>query len=148
MGAYYHMKRHLKHPLRGEVGDPHLESKNVINEMRSGANNRFQFWRDLRPPFEVKKVKRVDDLTDTRHPDGQLYEVTYLCPIDYESERMWGTDQGGSTFENKIHGVAEVRIPDRFPEKRPMNIVSWGHPELNWVPGPEDEIDDDAMVDP
>lgn len=108
--------------------------------MTARQRDRFQFWRDLQPPFTVCQVHKADD-GRTRHPDGDLHFVTYECGLDYNSERMWGMQQTAWTYDNKIHGVAEVRIPDNFPEKRPIKLISWGAPVLNWSPDdrkPED----------
>eukprot|EP00933_Yihiella_yeosuensis_P067393 TRINITY_DN7217_c1_g1_i1.p1 TRINITY_DN7217_c1_g1~~TRINITY_DN7217_c1_g1_i1.p1 ORF type:complete len:412 (-),score=64.95 TRINITY_DN7217_c1_g1_i1:251-1486(-) len=155
--AYYRMRRHADHPQREEVGDQ-LNQNAVIGAMRSGKNNSFQFWRDLRPPFsciEVKRAQKDPEVIDgggRPHPDGELYYVTYECPIEYTCERMWGLKSDGGTFNNKIHGVAQVRLPATFPEHRRMRVVGWGRPALNWSPKDmiveEDEEDLPRAVDP
>lgn len=113
--AYHRMSRHARH--RQE-------------QMRFG-DKKFLFWRDLRPPFSVLEVKRLEAKGD--HPDGALHQVTYECAIDYLSERLWNMQKAGGTFDNKIHGLATVRIPERYPQQRPVTIVSWGKPCINWV---------------
>merc|ERR1712176_963705 len=47
-----------------------------------------------------------------------------------------GGDVG--VLDNRIHGDALVRFSNSFPVKRPMTIVSWGQPLLNWT-GDKDE---------
>jgi len=143
--AYYRMRRHAEHPLRKNVGDPHLPQTDVVSCMRSGANNGFEFWRDLRPPFHVLTVKARDDAS-TGHPDGKLFDVTFLCGIDYSAERAWNVKSEAGTFDNKIHSVASVRIPDKFPGQRPLTIVSWGRPILNWRP--DDDVEVTTCVPP
>lgn len=54
--AYYSMRRHAEHPLRKEVGDT-LPNTAVNENMRFGKKNRFQFWIDLRPPFQCSEVE-------------------------------------------------------------------------------------------
>jgi len=144
--AYYRMRRHTGHPLRKEVGDPYLPQTDVAEQMRSGGS-KFQFWRDLRPPFNVFEVKEADDFHPS-HPEGRLYKVTYLCGIDYGAERMWGEKQDGGTFDNKIQGIAQVRIPNAYPKKRPISIVSWGRPSLNSNHEDPDDKEVRKMVDP
>lgn len=141
--AYLRMKRHMTHPHRKEVGDPTLPPENVVVEMRSGRNKHFLFWRDLRPPFFVLDVLRVPDTgASVGHPEGDLHEVTYECAIDYHGERLWKTKSDNSTFDNKVHGKAMVRIPDGWPRRRPIIILSWGTPALNW--SPSDEVDNEG----
>jgi len=135
--AYYRMRRHAFHPLRKEVGD--AGSKPLGEEdMRFGTGIKFDFWRDLKPPFFVTKVIRVDERRTFGHADGQLHKVLYSCGIDYASERMSG-DVGRSTFDEKIFGMAQVRIPDDFPRKRPLTIVTWGKPSLKEMPTEDSE---------
>jgi len=151
--AYYRMRRRARHPQREEtrtsqreeVGDPYLPDTDVVAAMRQGTENKFKFWDYLKPPFDVVDVKRVDD-GQTRHPDGEFFDVTYECGIDFVSERLWGQKQVGGTFDNKIHGVAKVRIPDKYPKVRPIHILSWGRPVLNWKP--EEDLERVAQVDP
>lgn len=135
--AYYRMRLHAFHPLRKEVGD--AGSKPLGEEdMRFGTGIKFDFWRDLKPPFFVTKVIRVDERRTFGHADGQLHKVLYSCGIDYASERMSG-DVGRSTFDEKIFGMAQVRIPDDFPRKRPLTIVTWGKPSLKEMPTEDSE---------
>jgi len=133
--AYYRTRRHAEHPLRAEVGET-LPAKAVVGAMRSGSNI-FYFWRDLRPPFDVLEVVRSEHSQELSepggrgirpHPDGELFFVTYECPIEYFAERLWGQKSDGGTFNNKIHGVAQVRIPLDFPEKSHLRVAGWGSP--------------------
>lgn len=135
--AYYRMARHAHHPLRQEVGE-NLPANAVIEQMRFG-DKKFFFWRDLRPPFSVLEVRRLER-TKGLHPDGALYDVVYECALDFTSERLWNMEKEGGTFDNKIHGVAKVRIPERYPHQRPITMLSWGKPCINWTPG-DDEGD-------
>lgn len=145
--AYYRMQRHPDHPLRKEVGDPYLPQTDVAAEMRSGIGSKFMFWRDLKPPFIVAECQEADDCHPA-HPDGRLWNVTYLCGIDYVAERMWGLKQDGGTFDNKITGIAKIRIPDNYPKRRPIHIVSWGHPSLNRREIPDEDGAIKHMIDP
>jgi len=124
--AYYRMRRHAEHPLR-----------KAVEQTRTPGQGAFQFWRDLRPPFQVVAVKEVDDW-HAGHPDGKLYSIRYLCGLDYVSERSLGESSEAGTFDNKIHGEAQARIPDNFPKTRPVRIVSWGQPVLNFQPEEEE----------
>lgn len=154
--AYYRMRRHESHPQRKAVGE-FLDKELLPEKMRFGRNGNFQFWRDLRPPFSVMDFRRVDadeandldkaapnsDLEEAAtdgstlvdfgpHPDGELYRVTYECPIEYVAERLMGDKKDASTFDNKVKGIALVRIPINFPGKgRCLHIQSWGQPTLN-----------------
>lgn len=144
--SYYRMRRHAKHPQRREVGDPTLPVNAVVEAMRYGKENQFQFWRDLRPPFEVLEARRLSHEPDAgKHPDGDLFALVYECGIDYGSERLWGGKSDAGTFNNTVHGEAKVRIPDGFPQKRPITIVSWGEPSLNWVAKEEKDEDGNAV---
>lgn len=132
--AYYQMRRHPDHPVRKEVGES-LAQTDVVSAMRTGASNAFHFWRDLRPPFAVLEVHRVDDLAGgVPDPEGELFKVVYECGLDYRSERLWGAQQDGGTFDNRVHGVAKVRIPVSFPQRKPLRLLSWGRPQVNWQP--------------
>lgn len=135
--AYYRMRRHEQHPQRQAVGEC-LANEELPEKMRFGKQSLFRFWHDLRPPFQVLQAKRVDDglsldvpAAAVNHPDGELYNVTYACPIEYIAERVMDDKTANSTFDNKVIGVAQVRIPNGFPSKRPLHIVSWGQPTLN-----------------
>lgn len=130
--CYYRMRRHALHPERKEVGDPAMPPEAVIEKMRSGTANQFQFWRDLKPPFYVSAIRR-DPTEPGTNPDGDLFHVTYQCGIDYVGERLWNEKSEGGTFDNMIHGVAQIRIPDGYPAQRQIYIMSWGKPSLNWV---------------
>jgi len=152
--AYYRTRRHMLHPHRKEVGDPTLPAMDVVVEMRNGLDKQFQFWRDLRPPFTITEVRRLGEEQHdvARHPDGDLYEVTIDCSIDYQGERLWNTKSVNGTFDNKVHTVAMLRIPDRYPKQRPIAIVNWGNPHMNW--SPTDDRDEDGnplrpvLIDP
>ena len=86
------------------------QTEQVPSSKKSGQQ--FNFWRDLRPPFRVKRMQReVDD----GHADGPLFRITYCCPLDYVTERKWGHRTAEGSFENLVHGVAEVRIPKDTP---------------------------------
>jgi len=146
------IRRHQKHPQRKVVGDPTLPNENVVVQMRNGKTRQFHFWRDLRPPFQVLQVTKRTEAGGTLHPDGEVHEVVYECGIDYYGERLWNTKSDAGTFDNRIHSTAVVRIPDNFPAKRPLTLLSWGTPALNWSPA--DDRDDDGnpskpvMIDP
>lgn len=140
--AYYRTRRHLLHPHRKEVGDPTLPQDNVVAQMRSGLDKQFFFWRDLRPPFTVVEVTRMPSAPTGQHPDGDVHEVIYECAIDYHGEHLWNTKSNNGTFDNKIHGVALVRIPDGYPRKRPISLLNWGTPMLNWDPSMD--VDNDG----
>merc|ERR1712176_1431225 len=121
--GYYRMRRHAKHPQRKEVGDPALPQHSVVEAMRYGTENQFQFWRDLRPPFQIMEVRRLTGEPESgQHPDGDLFEVVYQCGIDYCAERLWNLNSDAGTFNNKVHGSAQVRTPNGFPKKRPISI--------------------------
>jgi len=128
--AYYRVKRDQDHPHRVELGEG-LTQENCPPSMRGGGF-KFHFWRDLRPPFAVIKVTRLE--AGGQHPQGVLHEIEYMCPIDFASERMWGEKSVGGTFDNMVHGKAQARIPEKFPEQRPMYVISWGTPSLNYSP--------------
>lgn len=153
--AWYRTRRHQDHPHRKEVGDPTLPLENVVVAMRSGKDRQFHFWRDLRPPFHIIETRRLSDepnFKEGNHPDGILHEVTFESAIDYHGERLWGTKSDSGTFNNRVRSTAMLRIPQGFPQKRPLTIVSWGAPTMNWKP--DQETDDDGnplkpvMIDP
>jgi len=137
--AYYRMRRHEKHPQRKAVGE--FLARDALNEkMRFGVGSQFQFWRDLRPPFTVLQTSRVDNghedlgseqLAAACHPDGELYDIQYECAIEYFAEHLMGISSDAGTHNNKVRGIAQVRIPNAFPQKRPLHILSWGQPTLN-----------------
>ncbi|CAE7225128.1 rluB [Symbiodinium necroappetens] len=116
--TYYHIQRDEEHPQRKEVGE-YLDPQNVPVALRSGAA-RFKFWCDLKPPFQVVQVTRAEEALGKwreavesegvkPHPDGELFYVTYECPLAYHVERAWGLKTMAGTFDNKVHGVASVR---------------------------------------
>jgi len=129
--SYYRMCRHSLHPHREAVGDPHLPNDCVVQAMRSGDKFKFQFWRDLKPPFYVTAIRRDQEDAAIKHPDGDLFYVSYQCGLDYVSERLWNGNTEGGSFDNKIKGVASLRIPDGYPQQRGITIASWGSPSLN-----------------
>lgn len=142
--AWYRMCRHAKHPQRDAVGDPHLPHDQVVNKMSHGTKNMFCFWRDLKPPFQVIEVRRLHNEPEAgQHVDGDMFEVEYQCAIDYVSERLWNEKSDAGTFDNRIHSTALIRIPNGFPKRRPISLISWGKPSLNWIP-PDDR---DELVD-
>jgi hypothetical protein len=68
------------------------------------------------------------------------YEVEYECALDFETERAWGDKQDGGTFDNKIHGVVLILLPDKWPvENKPLEILEWGPPVINWTPSKDDK---------
>lgn len=156
--TYYHIQRDEDHPQRKEVGE-FLDPKNLPVALRSGAA-RFRFWRDLRPPFQVVQVTRSSDALgkwrdvdqqDTKlHPDGELFYVTYVCPLAHHVERAWNLKSDAGTFDNKVHGIASVRIPLDYPEKSRCIITSWGSPVVNWNPNDDKDpvVEHPSAVDP
>lgn len=135
--AYYHMRG-----MRTSLG----QTEQVPSSKKSGQQ--FNFWRDLRPPFRVKRMQReVDD----GHADGPLFRITYCCPLDYVTERKWGHRTAEGSFENLVHGVAEVRIPKDFPQiSKHVIVLSWGKPEIKFgsKPKPDDKEAQAVTVDP
>lgn len=127
---YYRMSRHTLHPERESVGDPHMPNECVVSEMRCGKEKQFQFFRDLRPPFRVNSIKRDQEDSADKHPDGDLFYVSYQCGIDYVGERLWNEKCLASTFDNMISGTASVRIPDGYPKQQGIKILNWGRPTL------------------
>jgi len=123
--CYYNLRRHMDHPQRQAVGE-RMSLEDVPSAFRTSLGAGFQFWRDLRPPFNIERCEKVSE--DEKHPDGALHRVVYTCGIDYVSERLW---KNTSTWDNCVHGVAEMRIPDEFPGSKSMRVISWGNPVLN-----------------
>jgi len=156
--TYYHIQRDEDHPQRQEVGE-FLDPQNVPVALRSGAA-RFRFWRDLKPPFQVVQVTRssdalgkwrdVDAAETKPHPDGELFYVTYECALAHHVERAWGLKTEGGTFNNRVHGVASVRIPLDYPDKSRCIITSWGNPVVNWTPSDDKDpiVEPPSAVDP
>lgn len=148
--CYYRMRRHALHPQREPVGDPHMPNEHVVEPMRSGEKFKFQFWRDLKPPFMIGAMRRDQEDAATKHPDGDLFHVSYSCGLDYVGERLWNEKCEGGTYDNKIKGVASIRIPDGYPQVSGITIVSWGRPSLN-ENSPTDPNGDpleDGFIDP
>lgn len=156
--TYYHIQRDENHPQRKEVGE-FLDPKNVPIALRSGAA-RFRFWRDLKPPFQVVQVTRssdalgkwrdVDAEATKPHPDGELFYVTYECALAHHVERAWGLKTEAGTFDNRVHGVASVRIPLDYPDKSRCIITSWGNPVVNWNPNDDKDpiVETPTSIDP
>lgn len=143
---YYKIRRHELHPERKSVGDPKMPDQCVVEKMRFGKKNQFNFWRDLKPPFHVTKVAR-DSSQPHHHPDGEMFHVSYSCGIDYVGERLWNEKSEAGTFDNMIHGIATVRVPDNYPtDGAKVTMVSWGRPTLNH--SPEEEKDENGNVIP
>jgi hypothetical protein len=149
--AYYRMRRHDNHPQRLEFGGA-VQHASQRGSAGSSTVSGFNFWRDLRPPFEILGVRRPDSDPETEeaerhenHPDGVLYNVIYECRLEYVSERSWNMLTDAWTYNNKVHGVARVRIPDGFPQKRPIRIVDWGQPVINYLPDPN-KPDEDVIA--
>jgi len=143
---YYKIRRHELHPERKQVGDPAMPVECVVEKMRFGKKNQFNFWRDLKPPFHVSKVAR-DSSQPLHHPDGEMFHVSYMCGIDYVGERLWNEKSETGTFDNMIHGTATVRVPDNYPTNgAKVTMVSWGRPTLNH--SPSEETDGDGNVIP
>ncbi|CAK9087166.1 unnamed protein product [Durusdinium trenchii] len=132
--AYYRMRG-----MRAALG--HTDQVPSSKQSRQ----QFNFWTDLRPPFRIKGMKRD---ADDGHPDGPLFRISYCCPLDYVTERKWGRRTAEGTFENLVHGVAEVRIPKDFPQVSTRIIVlSWGRVEIKF--GTKPKVDKEAgAVDP
>lgn len=149
--TYYRMRRHTSHPERKAVGDPDMPTECVVEKMRSGEKNQFNFWRDLRPPFHVSNIRR-DTALPQHHPDGDVFHVTYACGIDYTGERLWNEKSECGTFNNMIYGIATIRIPDSYPNVGGLTMVTWGRPSLNWTPDKNavgaDGLPLEAFVDP
>eukprot|EP00913_Durusdinium_trenchii_P004277 g3965.t1 len=126
--TYYHIQRDEDHPQRKEVGE-FLDPKNLPVALRSGAA-RFRFWRDLRPPFQVVQVTRSSDALgkwrdvdqqDTKlHPDGELFYVTYVCPLAHHVERAWNLKSDAGTFDNKVHGIASEGKTENVVEEKKL----------------------------
>lgn len=126
---YLNVKRHELHPLRLAVGE-YMDMTKMATMMRISKSTMFQFWRDLRPPFTVLSVERVMS-EPSGHPDGDLHHLTYVCPIDYASERLFNRDTSLSTFDNVVQGIAEVRIHPNWPTSpKTIKLISWGKPCL------------------
>lgn len=138
--AYYRTKRHPDHPLRIAFGANTLPATDVVSGLRDNTPDAFNFWRDLRPPFDVVSVRRIEQPDDgePRRPQ-EHYEVEFECSLDYKIERSWGEKQDGGTFDNKIHGTVLVQLADKWPTERPLEILHWGPPCLNYTPNEEDK---------
>lgn len=125
--------------MRLEVGET-LAVMDVPPPLRLSKAAAFRFWNDCRPPFYIIKLERIDEGDKiggrAKHADGVLFNVTYECGIDYATERAYSVTSEGGTFDNTIHGVAKIRIPDEYPKKR-LVFLSWGHPVLGFTPQDE-----------
>lgn len=135
---YVRTKRHQEHPLHiaqnslPKVDIPAALRNNPPADAESTAFKTpggFSFWRDLRPPFQVISVRRLDRPTK----EGERYAVTYKCDVDFHTEHSMCAE---NTYDVKIHGEATVILPDRYPETRTIQILDWGHPKMNWTPKP------------
>lgn len=126
------MQRHDAHPLRLELGEA-LPLESVPAPMRLSKKAAFKFWENLRPPFRVTDMEKVKENHGEKHRDGELFRVTYLCGIDYISERAYGVTSENSTFDNLCYGVATMRLPDNYPQQH-LVFLSWGRPSLGIPP--------------
>jgi len=121
--------------LRIAVGQNSLAKENVPSALRGHPPDHlfqlipggFNFWRDLRPPFSVISVRRLEGPAK----DGERYAVTYECDVDYHTEYCSTAE---NTYDVKIHGEAELIIPDNYPVTRSLQILDWGTPKMNWTP--------------
>jgi len=149
--AYYRMKQcaNKENPIRAGVGESFAQN-DVPWAVSKGSE--FKFWRDLRPPFHISSIERITDEKGTgSEKDGKMYKINYSCGIDYGSERMWGGTN--ATFDNKVIGIARVRVPEGFPSARPLQIESWGKPVLNFknldeVQGADSPAKKGGAIDP
>lgn len=149
---YYRMRRDPEHPIRKSA--QRLPATAMTSALRdSGA---FEFWRDLRPPFHVHNVKRVHK-PHTEGPCTEICEdtfmVSYECPLEYAIERSWGEKQDGGTFDNTVHAIAKIQIPENYPaDGSCVTVLEWGTPILNWTPDMDERAekaaeDDEEEVD-
>jgi hypothetical protein len=130
------MRRHEDHPLRIAVGQHNLPTTDICSALRDKTTNGFNFWRDLRPPFNVIGVRRLEGSSS----EGEQYTLVYECDVDFRTEHCnHASLQEGSTFDVKIHGEAVVLLPDKYPESRSIQILDWGIPKLNWTPKPDEQ---------
>eukprot|EP00435_Cladocopium_sp_Y103_P018691 s3751_g4.t1 len=148
----------MTYEKRWDEGEERAD-ENVPVALRSGAA-RFRFWRDLKPPFQVVQVTRssdalgkwrdVDAEATRPHPDGELFYVTYECALAHHVERAWGLKTEAGTFDNRVHGVATVRIPLDYPDKSRCIITSWGNPVVNWNPNDDKDpiVETPTAIDP
>jgi hypothetical protein len=124
--------------LRIAVGQSNLPTTDICSALRDKTQNGFNFWRDLRPPFHVISVRRLDGPAK----EGERYVVSYESDVDFHTEHCNSASlQEGSTFDVKIHGEATVILPDKYPETRSIQILDWGTPKMNWAPKPEEQVD-------
>merc|ERR1712151_1291458 len=73
--------------------------------------------------------------------------VTYECGIEFFAEQAMGSKGDVGVLDNRIHGDALVRFSNSYPQKRPLTIVSWGQPTLNWS-GQDEEQEEERDIDP
>jgi hypothetical protein len=91
----------------------HIECrKSYINQ----GGKRSIFWRCLECTapqwtrlFNILLVG-LHDLSG--NSSTAILQVTVQCPIDFKGERLWNTKSVNGTFDNLVHTVAMVRIPD------------------------------------
>lgn len=114
---YYRIRRQREHPLRNTVTHPRVNGVQL------------DFWEVCKPPFSVSSAARVSE-SDAGTRDGVLHKVQYEVGVDYETERKGESSSEGGTFDNKMSGVAEVRLLPGFPKERPAVVVSWGEPTM------------------
>lgn len=148
--TWYRMRRHVhndkyEEALKSEVWASSLFMKpsgktgnsklrNAPKEPMRKPHYYFHFFRDVRPPFYVLGVKRIDDDNPEGDEFGELHEVTYECGLEHNVERGWGVKRDAWPLDNKTHGIAVVRIPDGYPRSGPLKFIDWGDPALRWTP--------------
>eukprot|EP00929_Paragymnodinium_shiwhaense_P086050 TRINITY_DN46528_c0_g1_i3.p1 TRINITY_DN46528_c0_g1~~TRINITY_DN46528_c0_g1_i3.p1 ORF type:complete len:272 (-),score=37.58 TRINITY_DN46528_c0_g1_i3:111-926(-) len=98
---------------------------------KDGKRDTFDFWRDLVMPFQVNEVTHVDTGWK-QHEDGDVFTVAYTCAFGRLASRSGGMERSGATYENRIAGVAEVRMPLSYPaeDKWSFQLLSWGQPQV------------------
>lgn len=134
---YYRIRRQRDHPLRNSVTHPKANGVPL------------DFWDLCKPPFTVSSASRVSE-AGAGSITGAVYRVQYECGVDYVTERVGLAENSseGGTFDNKICGVAEVRLLPGFPKERPITVLTWGAPSMfagNAEPlGPSRAVSPDA----
>ncbi|CAE7190988.1 rsuA [Symbiodinium pilosum] len=109
-------------PSLREVGE-YLDPQNVPVALRSGGA-RFKFWCDLKPPFQVVQVTRAEEALGKwkeavasegvkPHPDGELFYVTYECPLAYHVERAWNLKSAVAVEQQVAESDYFRAIPDK-----------------------------------
>lgn len=127
---FYRIRRQRDHPMRNRVIHPKVNGVQL------------DFWEVCKPPFAVTSCARA---SESGNSEGILHQVKYECGVDYATERLGEDSSEGGTFDNKLCGVAEVRVLPNFPKERPITVVSWGAPSM--FSGPE-MCDSGKGVDP